>query len=305
MRPLISFLMMTLFSTGTAATAWADTNLDVISSAEADPLAHKATIKIRSRVTYDLRCDMKITGIVRGHVNGQVVANRYDSEPVVGYILKAGRTQERDFDFWPSVWRARGKWQDDYAIIAEIDQNSLVTACVRAEQSGGGNDPNIQANAQIFRNQRSSKCLNLQMPTLNAASSRHDGVPVMQWDCEPYSEWRNNYWGTYKNPDGTYLIYNEFSGHCLSDTSTLAGGNPSDWAALVQFNCNAAGGRSRYWIVNTGDGYYKLQVAQTNLCVTVDTQNGGYANYDRTVLRGCDTLGGDNNAQRWKLQPAH
>lgn len=107
--------------------------LSVTDGAFTIPARSQAVLTLKSTADFDLRCDVKVVGVIHGHdpVTGAELTARQASDSVQGFILKAGRLQERSFDFKAVVQHMQEVWGDSLAVLVEVDANSLSSECQR------------------------------------------------------------------------------------------------------------------------------------------------------------------------------
>ncbi len=132
-----TFLISTLFSTALQAQS---NILEVTDGTYTVPSESSAVLTLKSTASYDLICNIKVVGVIRGRdpSTGAQLTARQASDSVIGFILKTGRAQERKFNFVSAVKRMKDVWRDPQAVLVEVDPSSLTSDC----QSWTGSTPN-------------------------------------------------------------------------------------------------------------------------------------------------------------------
>ena len=141
MHPLLRSTVL-FFSLGvglTTSNAWAAKNLlTVTEGAYTLPDVSQAVLTLQNVAEFDVRCDVQVVGVIRGRdpATQKELTGRQGSDAVIGFVLKAGRKQERSFDFKRAVDHLRDVWKDPEATLVEVDTLSLVSECSKMESGG-------------------------------------------------------------------------------------------------------------------------------------------------------------------------
>ena len=93
-----------------------------------DPDEHLGIVILDNDAPYDLICDLKIIGLIKGSGNSRQEARVY-SRSVRNFIMKAGRGRRSNFDFKKQVLQTRSIWHDDEAELVSVDSRSLNATC--------------------------------------------------------------------------------------------------------------------------------------------------------------------------------
>jgi hypothetical protein len=104
------------------------------------PAESAAVLTMRSTASYDVICNVKVIGVIKGHdpATGAELTARQSSDSVLGFVLKANRGHERRFDFVKAVQNMRRIWRDPQAVLVEVDPMSVTADCERYTGSQPG-----------------------------------------------------------------------------------------------------------------------------------------------------------------------
>lgn len=129
----------------------------------------------------------------------------------------------------------------------------------------------------------SQKCLNLDIASLD--QGRDAGFNILQYSCpHRVSEWRNSYWKLVPDSEGRFLLRSEHSGLCIG--SDGASGNGTN---VSQLECDPSSSSQIWRIEWTNDQDYGRVIQDgSEMCLSVDTSQGGYRDHANVHLWGCD-----------------
>lgn len=115
------------------------------------PSKSQAVVTLENTADFDVTCNMQVVGIISGSdaQSGKELKGRKGSESVIGFTLKAKRTQERIFDFAAAVDFLRKVWNDPQATLVEVDQQSLVSECEKVGTVGPA-DPTDPSGGVVY-----------------------------------------------------------------------------------------------------------------------------------------------------------
>lgn len=112
------------------------------------PSESLAVLTLKNKSSFDLICNVKIVGVIRGKdpETQASLTGRQASEAIQGFILRAGREQERRFNFVGVVNMLRGIWGDPNAVLVEVDPSSLSSDCSIYSGGASGDEPSQPEN---------------------------------------------------------------------------------------------------------------------------------------------------------------
>lgn len=129
-----------LWALSSTASAAEPVRLTVTDGTFTIPSESAAVLTMRSTASYDVICNVKVVGVIKGHdpVTGAELTARQASDSVLGFVLKANRGHERRFDFVKAVQNMRRTWRDPQAVLVEVDPMSVTADCERYTGSQPG-----------------------------------------------------------------------------------------------------------------------------------------------------------------------
>ena len=132
------FATIAIMLVGTIARGDSNFIAAVTGETRPDPDNSIAYVTLRNRADQDIKCTVKVEGIVVGRSSvGNTLTAHVFSEAVVGFTLPVNRSAERGFNFAPQVSHLRSVWHDTTAQLVEVLDDSIDASC-DLEGGGGG-----------------------------------------------------------------------------------------------------------------------------------------------------------------------
>ena len=133
------FATIAIMLVGTIARGDSNFIAAVTGETRPDPDNSIAYVTLRNRADQDIKCTVKVEGIVVGRSSvGNTLTAHVFSEAVVGFTLPVNRSAERGFNFAPQVSHLRSVWHDTTAQLVEVLDDSIDSSCTLIGGGSGG-----------------------------------------------------------------------------------------------------------------------------------------------------------------------